>query len=105
MREKEWLKISLKMLNFFKIFKLIKNIPKSSWSSKKPLNLRKERKRKKSKSLANKDKKNILKTYIVKKGDTLYSISKKLKITVDDIVKINNISGNNLSIGQILKLK
>ena len=73
--------------------------------SKKPLNLRKERKRKKSKSVANNDKKNILKTYIVKKGDTLYSISKKLKITVDEIVKINNISGNNLSIGQILKLK
>ena len=28
------------MLNFFKIFKLIKNIPKSSWSSKKPLNFK-----------------------------------------------------------------
>ena len=38
MREKKWLKISLKMPNFFKIFKLIKNIPKNSWSSKKPLN-------------------------------------------------------------------
>ena len=40
MREKEWLKASLKMLNFFKIFKLIKNIPKNSWSSEKPLNLK-----------------------------------------------------------------
>ena len=40
MREKEWLKTSLKMHNFFKIFKLIKNIPKNSWSSKKPLNLK-----------------------------------------------------------------
>ena len=40
MREKEWLKASLKMRNFFKIFKLIKNIPKNSWSSKKPLNLK-----------------------------------------------------------------
>ena len=28
------------MHNFFKIFKLIKNIPKSSWSSKKPLNFK-----------------------------------------------------------------
>ena len=28
------------MHNFFKIFKLIKNIPKNSWSSKKPLNLK-----------------------------------------------------------------
>jgi len=40
MREKEWLKASLKMHNFFKIFKLIKNIPKNSWSSKKPLNFK-----------------------------------------------------------------
>jgi len=40
MREKEWLKASLKMPNFFKIFKLIKNIPKNSWSSKKPLNFK-----------------------------------------------------------------
>ncbi len=40
MREKKCLKISLKMHNFFKIFKLIKNIPKSSWSSKKPLNFK-----------------------------------------------------------------
>ena len=28
------------MHNFFKIFKLIKNIPKNSWSSKKPLNFK-----------------------------------------------------------------
>ena len=40
MREKEWLKATLKMRNFFKIFKLIKKIPKSSWSSKKPLNFK-----------------------------------------------------------------
>tara|TARA_B110000438_G_C15508758_1_gene518944 strand:- start:15 stop:716 length:702 start_codon:yes stop_codon:yes gene_type:complete len=40
MREKEWLKASLKMPNFFKIFKLIKNIPKNSWSSKKSLNFK-----------------------------------------------------------------
>ena len=40
MREKEWLKITLKMFKFFRIFKLIKNIPKCSWSSKKPLNFR-----------------------------------------------------------------
>ena len=40
MREKEWLKPTLKMFKFFKIFKLIKNIPKASWSSKKPLNIK-----------------------------------------------------------------
>ena len=40
MREKEWLKATLKMFKFFKFFKIIKNIPKTSWSSKKPLNLK-----------------------------------------------------------------
>jgi uncharacterized protein len=40
MREKEWLKASLKMHNFFKIFKLVKSIPKNSWSSKKPLSFK-----------------------------------------------------------------
>jgi uncharacterized membrane protein YczE len=40
MREKEWLKASLKVHSFFKIFKLIKSIPKNSWSSKKPLNFK-----------------------------------------------------------------
>ena len=74
--------------------------------SKKPLNSRKERKRKKYKSITkNNDKKNTFESYVVKKGDTLYSISKNLKISVASLIKINNISGNNLSIGQILKLK
>ena len=74
--------------------------------SKKPLNSRKERKRKKHKSITkNNDKKNRLESYVVKKGDTLYSISKNFKISVAYLIKINNISGNNLSIGQILKLK
>jgi len=40
MREKEWLKALLKMLKFFKILQLVKNIPKTSWSSKKPLNIK-----------------------------------------------------------------
>ena len=40
--------------------------------------------------------------YVVKSGDTLYSISKKYGITVDDIKKLNNLSSNNLSIGQNL---
>ena len=40
MREKEWPKITLKMLKFIRIFKLIKKIPRTSWSSKKPLNIK-----------------------------------------------------------------
>ena len=41
-------------------------------------------------------------TYIVKKGDTLYSIARKNNATIEELKKINNLSTNNLSIGQIL---
>ena len=43
-------------------------------------------------------------TYIVKKGDTLYSISKIFGTTVDDIMKLNNLINTNLSIGQNIKI-
>lgn len=43
-------------------------------------------------------------TYKVVKGDTLYGISKKLDTTVDELKKINNLTNNSLSIGQILKV-
>ena len=39
-------------------------------------------------------------TYIVKKGDSLYSIAKKYNTTVDDLKNKNNLTSNNLSIGQ-----
>lgn len=42
--------------------------------------------------------------YIVKSGDTLYSIAKKHNTTVDEIKKINNLTSNTLSIGMSLKL-
>jgi LysM repeat protein len=41
-------------------------------------------------------------TYIVKSGDSLYSIAKKFNTTVDSIKKKNNMSSNLLSIGQKL---
>ena len=41
-------------------------------------------------------------TYIVKSGDSLYSIAKKFNTTVDLIKKKNNLKTNNLSIGQKL---
>lgn len=43
--------------------------------------------------------------YIVIKGDTLYSISKKFNITVDELKKKNNIIDNSLSLGQSLNVK
>jgi len=42
--------------------------------------------------------------YVVVKGDSLYKISKKYNTTVDEIKKLNNLSSNLLSIGQVLKI-
>ena len=43
-------------------------------------------------------------TYIVKNGDNLYEIAKKFNTTVDSIKKKNNLTSNNLQIGQKLKI-
>lgn len=39
-------------------------------------------------------------TFIVKKGDSLYSIARKYNTTVDSLKKKNNLKSNTLSIGQ-----
>lgn len=44
-------------------------------------------------------------TYTVKRGDNLYNIAKKYGVTVDSIKKLNDLTSNDLSIGQILKIK
>ncbi len=43
-------------------------------------------------------------TYIVVSGDSLYSIARKYNTTVDELKRLNNLTSNNLSIGQILKV-
>lgn len=43
-----------------------------------------------------------LTTYIVKSGDSLWSIARRFNTSVDEIVKINNLKNDLLSIGQIL---
>ncbi|MCX4364474.1 MAG: LysM peptidoglycan-binding domain-containing protein [Bacilli bacterium] len=43
-------------------------------------------------------------TYIVKSGDTLYSIASKYNTTVDEIKRINNLKNNTLTIGSVLEL-
>ena len=49
-----------------------------------------------------KDLNNNFVDYIVSKGDSLYSISKKFNTTVDKIIELNDLKSNNLSIGQRL---
>jgi flagellum-specific peptidoglycan hydrolase FlgJ/LysM repeat protein len=41
----------------------------------------------------------------VQQGETLYSISKKHNTTVDELMRLNGLSGNAISIGQVLKVK
>lgn len=43
--------------------------------------------------------------HLVVKGDTLYSISKRYNISIDDLRKKNNIVDNAISVGQILQIK
>ena len=43
--------------------------------------------------------------YIVKSGDSLYKIAQNNNTTVDNLIKLNNLSSTLLSIGQKLKLK
>ena len=42
--------------------------------------------------------------YVVKKGDTLYSIANKNNVSLNDLKKINNLNSNTISIGQILTI-
>lgn len=42
--------------------------------------------------------------YTVKKGDSLYQIAKKYNTSVSNIINLNNLKTNNLSIGQVLKV-
>ena len=44
-------------------------------------------------------------TYTIKRGDNLYNIAKSFGTSVDDLIKLNNLSNNNLSIGQVLKIR
>jgi len=43
--------------------------------------------------------------YIVQKGDTLYSLSRKFSISVDELKRLNNIVDTSIAIGQKIKVK
>ncbi|MDO4434116.1 MAG: LysM peptidoglycan-binding domain-containing protein [Alysiella sp.] len=43
-------------------------------------------------------------THKVEAGDTLYNIAKRHQIEVADLLAVNNIKGNNIKLGQVLKI-
>ena len=43
--------------------------------------------------------------YKVSAGETLYAISRRFQVKVDDIISYNNLKSSNLSAGQILRIK
>jgi LysM repeat protein len=43
--------------------------------------------------------------YVVQQGDTLYSISKKFNISIEELKRQNNIFDNAISIGQTILIK
>ena len=45
-----------------------------------------------------------MQTYIVQRGDTLYGISGQFGISVEDIKLSNNLTSNNIIVGQVLKI-
>ena len=93
-------KYPVKLLKIIKDYKLYEfdKVKKGKFTQKtKKLNSKKSAK----KSIVN----NKSKTYKVKKGDTLYSISRKYGVSVALLKKINNLNDNTISIGQQLKIK
>lgn len=44
-------------------------------------------------------------THTVKSGDNLYNIAKMYDTSVSNLIELNNLKSNNLSIGQVLKIR
>ncbi len=44
-------------------------------------------------------------THTVQQGDTLYAISRRYEIPVDELKRLNNLNGNVISIGQVLNIR
>ena len=53
---------------------------------------------------SSKEEKNSSKIHLVKKGDTLYSISKKHNTSIEKLKEKNNLNSDTLNIGQKLKI-
>jgi len=51
------------------------------------------------------DNSNNISLYIIQQGDTLYSLSKRFNLSVEELKKINGLKDNSLSLGQKIRLK
>lgn len=60
---------------------------------------------KSSKRMRKERKEFVLTTYTVVKGDSLYSISKRYNVTVEELQSLNSLKGTELSIGQVLNIQ
>ena len=58
----------------------------------------------KSKDVTEKSESSNPTSHIVKKGESLFSISKMYNITIDELKKINQLNGNGIHFGDVLKL-
>ena len=46
-----------------------------------------------------------MRQYTVQRGDTLYGIAKQFGTSVNDIKKLNNLTTDNISVGQVLTIQ
>lgn len=93
-----------------KLINIIENYKLYEFDKVKKSDLKKYRKEIKERKPTRVSVKTTTKTYTgkihnVKKGDTLYSLSRKYNITVQQLKKANNLSSNTISIGQKLIIK
>ena len=45
-----------------------------------------------------------MKNYTVTRGDTLYGISKQFDVPVETIKRVNNLTSNTITVGQVLSI-
>ena len=57
-----------------------------------------------SKNLKTESKVLVWKRHIVKSGESLWSISQKYNVSIDDLKTINNLLSIELKVGQVIKL-
>jgi len=96
-----------------KIRKTVKTIEKENKTLAKQQKEEAKRQKKLAKAQKNAPKETVQQTptnpsserYVVKKGDTLYNISKRFNCTVEDLQRWNRLKGNDISLGQELIVK